>query len=140
MSSMDNMKDNIKQTGQSFKEDAQKAKEEGNLFQVICMWVYKLRSVFLAIPVAFAAIIMALDNLIKLPDTVMICWPFSGTEGVAVQIIELNKMVAVFGPLLITAACILMMFCSRRVSYPWLISLFSLVLPLFIYFSSVFPG
>lgn len=140
MRSFDNMKSNIKTTTQEFKRDHEKAKSEGTLFKMICMWVYKLRSVFLAIPVAFAAIIIALDNLFKLPDTVSLCMPFPGSEGVAIQIVELSKVVAVFGPLLITAACILMMFCSRRVAYPWLISVFSLVLPLFIYFSSVFPG
>lgn len=134
----------IKKDLQSAKQDIQdnkgKAKAEGSLFKMICMWVYKLRSVVLAIPVAFAAVLLALDNLIKLPETVSLCMPMAGSDGFAVEIIALSKMVAVIGPLLITAACLLMMFCSRRVAYPWLISVFSLVLPLFIYFASVFPG
>ena len=134
----------IKKDLQSAKQDIQdnkgKAKAEGSLFKMICMWIYKLRSVVLAIPVAFAAVLLALDNLIKLPETVSLCMPMAGGDGFAVEIIALSKMVAVIGPLLITAACLLMMFCSRRVAYPWLISVFSLVLPLFIYFASVFPG
>lgn len=139
MSFFGNLKNNFQAVRQDFQADKEKAKGEGSLFKMICMWVYKLRSIFLAIPVAFAAVLLALDNLIKLPETVELCLP-SFTEGLAVQIVELNKMVAVFGPLLITALCLLLMFCSRRVAYPWLISVFSLVLPLFIYFASVFPG
>ncbi|MBO5078762.1 MAG: hypothetical protein J6B67_03655 [Oscillospiraceae bacterium] len=129
--------DNIKNNIQSFRQKI-KANPEESLFRMICMWVYKLRSVFLAVPVAFAAVLLALDNLIKLPEKVELCMPAG--EGLAVQIIELNKLVAVFGPLVITALCLVMVFCSRRVAYPWLISVFSLVLPLFIYFASVFPG
>ena len=134
--------DNLKNSFQSFRQDLKANKEkgsgEGSLFRIICMWIYKLRSVILAIPVAFAAVLMALDTLIKLPETVELCLPTG--EGLASQIIELNKMLAVFGPLVITALCLVMMFCSRRVAYPWLISVFSLVLPLFLYFASIFPG
>lgn len=138
MKFLGNMKNNIQAVRQDFQADKEKAKGEGSLFKMICMWVYKLRSIFLAIPVAFAAVLLALDNLIKLPEKVELCLPTG--EGLAIQIIELNKLVAVFGPLVITALCLVMMFCSRRVAYPWLISVFSLVLPLFIYFASVFPG
>ena len=139
MKFFDNIKNNFRAFRQDVKQNKESGKNDGSLFWITCMWVYTLRSVFLAIPVAFAAVLMALDNLIKLPDTVELCIP-SAADGLAVEIIELNKMVAVFGPLLITAMCLLLMFCSRRVAYPWLISLFSLVLPLFIYFASVFPG
>ena len=134
------IKKDLQSAKQDIKENKDKAKAEGSLFKMICMWVYKLRSVVLAIPVAFAAVLLALDNLIKLPETVSLCMPMAGGDGFAVEIIALSKMVAVIGPLLITAACLLMMFFSRRVAYPWLISVFSLVLPLFIYFASVFPG
>ena len=51
-----------------------------------------------------------------------------------------SKNVAVLGPLAVTAVCLLMVFCSRKVLYPWLISLFSLVLPLLIYITNIFPG
>lgn len=132
--------DNIKNNFRAFRQDIKEKKAnnaDGSLLKMICMWVYKLRSVFLAIPVAFAAVWMALENLVRLPNVVEICIP---AGGLSVQIIEMGKMIAVFGPLLITAACLGLMFCSRRVTYPWLISIFSLVLPLFFYFNSVFPG
>ena len=43
-------------------------------------------------------------------------------------------------PVAITAVCLLMMFLSKKTLYPWLISVFSLVLPLVIWFSNVFPN
>ena len=48
--------------------------------------------------------------------------------------------VAVMGPLAVTAACLLLMFCSRRTLYPWLICVFSLVLPILILITNVFPS
>jgi hypothetical protein len=38
----------------------------------------------------------------------------------------------VYVPLAITGGCLLMMVFSRKVIYPWLISVFSLVLPLLV--------
>ena len=98
-------------------------------------WVYRLRSVILAIPVAAGAVILAIHNQAKLPDSVGINIQASGEYAEVV-----SKSVAVFGPLAVTAVCLLMVFCSRKVLYPWLISLFSLILPLLIYITNIFPG
>ena len=122
------------------KAEGQAAKEEGSTFRYVCQWVYKLRSIFLAIPVAFAAVVMAIYNLANLPEKVQVYFPALTDGEWIVKLMELDRGSAVFVPLLITVACLVMMFCSRRVSYPWLISLFSLVLPLFMLFTSVFPG
>ena len=51
-----------------------------------------------------------------------------------------DKGIAVMGPLAVTAACLFLMFLSRRVVYPWLISIFSLALPLLIYITNIFPA
>lgn len=103
----------------------------------ISIWkmAYRLRSVILAIPVAVGAVILAIHNQAKLPDVVGINIQASGEYAQTV-----GKAVAVFGPLAVTAVCLLMVFCSKKVLYPWLISLFSLVLPLLIYITNVFPG
>ena len=47
---------------------------------------------------------------------------------------------AVFGPLLVTGFCLLLMFCSRKTLFPWIISIFSLVLPYLIYLTNLYPG
>lgn len=98
-------------------------------------WIYRLRSVILSIPVAVGAIILAVYNYGNLPETVGINIQANGEYAQTV-----SRSVAVLGPLGVTALCLLMIFCSRKVLYPWLISLFSLVLPLLIYITNIFPG
>ena len=98
-------------------------------------WAYRLRSVILAIPVAAGAVIIAIFNQANLPDSVGLNIQATGEYAQMV-----SKSVAVFGPLAVTAVCLLMVFCSRKVLYPWLISLFSLALPILIYITNSFPG
>ena len=98
-------------------------------------WLYRLRSILLAIPVAATAVILAVQTMAKLPEQVGFNIQSSGEFA---QLVDRN--VAVMGPLAITAICLLMMFCSKRVMYPWLISLFSLVLPVVILLINTFPG
>ena len=97
-------------------------------------WAYKLRSVLLAIPVVIGAIALAVQNMAKLPAQVGINLQASGEYSMVV-----SRGVAVFAPLGVTAVCLLFMFCSRRVIYPWLISLFSLALPLLLLLTNTFP-
>ena len=96
-------------------------------------WAYRLRSVILAIPVALGAVFLAIYNQANLPAQVGINLLANGEYAQMV-----SKGVAVLGPLAVTAVCLLMMFCSRKVLYPWLISLFSLALPLVILFTNAF--
>ena len=109
--------------------------ENKDKLQSLWKWAYRLRSVILAIPVAATAVILAIHNQAKLPDTVGINIQ---TNGEYAQMV--GKSVAVLGPLAVTAVCLLMVFCSKKVFYPWLISVFSLVLPLLIYITNIFPG
>lgn len=113
----------------------EKKSESAKKLKSFWKWVYRLRSVILAIPVAAGAVILAIHNQAKLPDTVGINIQASGEYAQMV-----GKGVAVLGPLAVTAVCLLMVFCSRKVLYPWLISLFSLVLPILLYITNVFPG
>jgi multidrug efflux pump subunit AcrB len=106
-----------------------------NGLKAVWKWVYRLRSVILAIPVAAGAVILAIHNQANLPDEVGINIQASGEYAEMV-----GKSVAVLGPLAVTAVCLLMVFCSRKVLYPWLISLFSLALPILIYITNIFPG
>lgn len=109
-----------------------------NVWQVIKMtaqWAFQLRSVLLAIPVVVAAVAMALRNMISLPEEVGINLLASGEYQFMV-----GRGVAVMGPLAVTAVCLLLMFCSRKTMFPWLISLFSLVLPWLILLTNTFPA
>ena len=98
-------------------------------------WVFRLRSVGLAIPVAVAAVALAVYNEATLPALVGIDLQANGEYA---QMIA--REIAVLGPLALTALCLLFMFCSRRVVYPWLISIFSLVLPILILITNIFPA
>lgn len=115
-------------------------KKERGTFGYVCEWIYKLRSVILAIPVVFGAVVLAIYNAANLPEKLQLYFPSSADKEVIIKVIEMGKGTAIFVPLLVTAFCLLMMFCSRRVIYPWIISLFSLLLPLFFIFISRFPG
>lgn len=110
-------------------------KRTADALRSIWKWIYRLRSVILAIPVALGAAGLAIYNQATLPDMVGINLQASGAYAQMV-----GKGVAVMGPLALTAVCLLLMFCSRRVLYPWLISLFSLVLPVLILITNIFPG
>ncbi|MBE6982879.1 MAG: hypothetical protein E7435_01125 [Ruminococcaceae bacterium] len=98
-------------------------------------WIYKLRSVVLAIPVVIAAISLAIDNAARLPVFVGINLQANGEYAMMIE-----RNVAVMVPLLITVGSLLMMFLSRKVLYPWLVSVFSLVIPVLLWITNIFPG
>ena len=53
--------------------------------------------------------------------------------------VMVTREYAVYGPLGLTAFCLLLMFCSRRTLYPWLISIMSLLLPMLILLLNNYP-
>lgn len=107
----------------------------GHVFGVIGKWIFRLRKLFLAIPVAYICARLAMYNDQNLPDNVGINLLSDGTFE---QMIPKN--IAVLGPVAVTALCLLLMMCSRKTLYPWLISIFSLVLPLLIIVTNMFPA
>ena len=107
----------------------------GFVLSVIWKWIYRLRSIWLTVPVALAAVRLALWNMNNLPETVGI---YLLSDGSYQWMME--RFAAVVGPLGVTAACLFLMFCSRRVVYPWLISIFTLALPILIYITNLFPA
>ena len=107
----------------------------GKIISLLASWIYKFRAVILAIPVIAFSIGLALDNMKRLPEAVGINLQANGEYAMMI-----TRELAVMGPLAVTAVCLLLMFCSRRVLYPWLISLFSLVLPFLLYITNIFPG
>lgn len=94
-------------------------------------WGYQLRSLVLSIPVFVCAAALAIRNAQLLPVYVT-----------AVSIGQNNYLitrgVAVLVPLALTCICIVLMLCSKKMLYPWLISVLSLVLPWVIWLASTF--
>ena len=110
-------------------------KTSGKIVKGIGIWIFRLRGFFMAIPVAIAALSLAARNMAKLPEEVGINLLANGEYQYLV-----SRGLAVTAPLLVTAGCLVMMFLSRRTVYPWIISIFTLVLPLLIWFTNVFPA
>ena len=109
-----------------------------NFAQVVGMtakWAYKLRSILLSIPVAVVAIALAVRNLTQLPTEVGINMLANGEYQWVI-----SRGMAACIPVAITAVCLVMMSLSKKVLYPWLISVFSLVLPLVLWFTNIFPN
>lgn len=102
---------------------------------IIVMVLYRLRKVFLAIPVVYYALKLAKYNMEHLPEMVGVNLQ---SNGVFADFITRSS--AVNYPLMVTAACLVLMFFSRKVLWPWAVSLFTLALPLLILISNLYPA
>ena len=87
------------------------------IINLIGMFFFRLRKIVLTVPVAGI-------NL--------------QSSGEFAQFV--TRDVAVMGPLGLTAACLMLMFCSRKALYPWAISVFTLIVPLLILFTNLYPA
>ena len=143
----ENLKVKLKESEEvrRLKKEAKKAEKDPsdmNIFwtetwfvcREIGRWAYRLRSILLALPVIVASVVLAVYSSSKLPEYVGLNMQTTGEYATVI-----SRNVAVMGPLALTAMCLLLMFCSKKVLYPWLISVFSLALPLLFIFTSTFP-
>ncbi len=101
------------------------------------VWQYAVRfkKVVLAVPVGWCAIWLALENIGRLPDKVGLGLQIDGTFSMM-----LPKLLAILGPVAVTALCLLLMFGSKRTLTPWLVSVFSLALPILLWVINVYPA
>ena len=106
-----------------------------NICEEVGVYMFHFRKLLLALPVVFASIYLARVNWTQLPDQVGLSLMANGQFARLVE-----KEVAVYGPMGVTAVCLLLMVCSRRALYPWLISVFTLVLPVLILITNIFPS
>ena len=106
-----------------------------NICEEVGVYMFHFRKLLLGLPVVFASIYLARVNWTQLPDQVGLSLMANGQFARLVE-----KEVAVYGPMGVTAVCLLLMVCSRRALYPWLISVFTLVLPVLILITNIFPS
>lgn len=102
---------------------------------IIVSVIYHLRKVILAAPVVYYALRLATYNGMHLPETVGLILQADGTFAM-----EFARSLAVMGPLVLTGGCLAMMFLSRKAMYAWAISVFSLVLPVLLLISNIYPA
>ena len=108
-------------------------KKAGIVLKLTIKWAYQLRSFVLSIPVLVCAGVLAIRNARLLPEQVGINMLANGEYRWMV-----TRGAAVLVPLLLTCLCVGLMSCSKKMLYPWLISVFSLLLPLVIWFTNSF--
>lgn len=107
----------------------------GFVLKLTAKWAYQLRSFVLSIPVVICAGALAIRNAQLLPENVGINMMANGSYRWVV-----SRGVAVTAPLGITLLCVILMLCSKKMTYPWLISVFSLLLPVVIWFTNMFAA
>lgn len=94
-------------------------------------WIYKLRSLVLSIPIFVCAGVLAIRNARLLPASVGINILANGDYQWYI-----SRGAAVLIPFVVTIFCLGMMAISKKVLYPWLISVFSLALPLVVWLTN----
>ena len=99
------------------------------------MWVFKLRKLFMGLPVLLAALQLAIYSRENLPETVGFNLQANGEFA---QVI--SRDTAIYGPLALTCSCLVLMLLSRRTVYPWIISIFTLTLPVLILALNMFAA
>ena len=132
---MANIEKNMPQTQVADERKGNALQTTKKVFKIIGKVLFRLRKIFMAIPVVYAALQLADYCRENLPEMVGLDIQASGEFA---HLIEREQ--AIEGCLVITGACLVLMLFSRRSVYPWIISIFSLVLPLLIWVTNVFPG
>jgi len=105
------------------------------IINLIGVWLFRLRKFVMAAPVVYFALKIASYNAEHLPEVVGIDLQSTGEFAQTI-----SRGLAIMGPLGLTLACLLLMFCSRKAMYPWAISIFTLALPLLILLSNAYPA
>lgn len=105
------------------------------VINLIGVWLFRLRKIVMAAPVVYVALKLASYNTAHLPEQVGIDLQATGEFAQTI-----SRNLAVTGPLGLTLACLLLMFCSRKTIYPWAISIFTLTLPLLLLLSNTYPA
>lgn len=106
-----------------------------DVIRILCLAVYRLRSIFLAIPVIFAALRLAAYNSEHLPLLVGLDLQTTGEFARTI-----SRHNAVMFPLFLTGGCLVLMAFSKKTLYPWLISVFSLAIPVLLLITNMYPA
>ena len=104
------------------------------VINLIGVWLFRLRKIVLAAPVIYYALKIASYNREHLPEMVGVNLQASGVFADFI-----SRSTAVNVPLMVTAACLVLMFFSRKALWPWAVSMFTLVLPLLLLVSNIYP-
>ena len=125
----------VKRTDTGFHKVKSVVAKINKVINTVGVWGFRLRKFVMAAPVAYYALKIAGYNRQHLPEQVGISLQSTGEFA---QMI--SRDMAVNGPLALTFACLLLMFCSRKAMYSWAISIFTLALPLVLLLTNAYPA
>lgn len=111
----------------------------GHVLGTTGKWIFRLRSIFLAVPLVLAAVILAIKNVRELPPSIIVYFPQIENNALVLAAQQIERGYAVNAPFILTLICVGMMLISRRMLYPLLIGIFSLILPLALNFMQSMP-
>lgn len=98
-------------------------------------WIWQARKILLAVPIVYLMLYFARLNWNVLPEMVGLHLQTTGEYARYI-----TRELAVYGPMGVTGGCLAMMFLSRKTVYPWMICMFSMLLPLLILITNIFPS
>ncbi len=107
----------------------------GSVIGFVCRWIYNLRGLLISIPVAVAAWRLAEYNKANLPGEVGINMLSTGEFGTMVSLQD-----AVMVPLMVTGVTLLTVLLTRKPLIPWVISIFTLSVPLLLLMNNNLPA
>ena len=126
----------LRQKAQPYVEKADKGyRKAKDIWKKAKPWLWQSRKLLLAIPVVYLMLYFARLNWNVLPDPVGIQLLNNGDYAMYI-----SKRLAVYVPMGVTGGCLTMMVLSRKTLYPWVICLFSMLLPLLILITNIFPS
>lgn len=131
----ENIEEVTKENTTDFPKHSAKAEKFYQIAVTSWQWIFTLRKILLSIPVLYGVIRLAVYNAGHLGENVGFLLQPDGSF-----LMSISRGFAIFAPILITCACLTMMFLSRKSLYAWAISVFSLVLPILILFSNIYPA
>ena len=105
----------------------------GGCIKRICLGIFKVRKLIMAAPVVYFALKLAFQNANRLPKMVGMDIQASGEFARMV-----SRSSAVLGPLALTGFCLVLLFCSKKTLLPWMISIFTLILPVLIWMTNYY--
>ena len=132
------LKDKTEETPGTLPDPARKTpvlRKVLNVLRILALAVYRLRSIFLAIPVVIVALRLAAYNSEHLPLLVGLDLQSTGEFAKTI-----SRQTAVTFPMFLTGGCLGLMFLSKKTLYPWLISIFSLVIPVLLLVTNMYPA
>ena len=126
----------LRQKAAPYLEKADKGYQKAkHIWEKAKPWIWASRKILLSIPVVWLMLYFARLNWNVLPEQVGLNLQTTGEFAKTI-----SRQTAVTFPLFLTGGCLVLTFLSKKSLYPWLISIFSLVIPIMLLITNMYPA